>query len=119
MYCLFKRMGVVEQLEQGTLSDYADYNKEYDASGTMRLSEESKYDLDNMKVWIAIRDKLTLTDDENAKGEWRTLRICKNPQKYGTYYLFIDIKNKRWRWRETASEFYGYRPKDFDPSELE
>ena len=85
----------------------------------MRYSEASKYDLDNMKVWIAVRDKLTLTDDENAQGEWRTLRIASSPRKYGTYYIYIDIKNKRWRWKDTASEFYGYRPPMFETNQLE
>lgn len=107
-----------EIVEKGTLQDCIDYNDEYDNSTTMCYSEATKFDLDAMKTFLSIRDRLTHTDDCDAKGEWRTLRTAQNPKKYGMNYIFIDVKGKQWRTRQTASEFYGYRPPEFDISEL-
>lgn len=109
-------MGSCEIIARGSLDDFLAYNKEYDA-GKFEGSEATRFDFDSVKTWLAVRDKLEKVN-EYSSGEWRTLPITRNRRKYGTNYIFIDIKNKKWRTRESASEFYGYLPPDFDINEL-
>lgn len=114
----FDKMNTIERLQEGTIQDYEDYNEWYDADSSVRYSEASKYDMDAMRLWVSIRDRLQYEDDRDAEGDWRTLQIAQCPCKYGTYYIFIDIKNNKWRIKDTASEFYGYRPPKFELSQL-
>lgn len=109
-------MNSYEIIARGSLDDFLSYNKEYDA-GKFEGSEATRFDFDSVKTWLAVRDKLEKVD-EYSSGEWRTLPIASHRKKYGTNYIFIDIKNKKWRTRESASEFYGYLPPDFDINEL-
>ena len=103
-------------LRKGKLKDFVEFNRKYD-NGEYKGSEARKYDLVAIKTFLSIRSKLTYTDKYSV-GEWRTLRIVNSRSKYGTNYIFIDIKNKLWRTRETPSEFYGYLPQTFDEKEL-
>ena len=102
-------------LRKGQLKDFVEFNRKYD-NGEYRGSEARKYDLVAIKTFLSIRSKLTYTDNYSV-GEWRTLRIVTHCSKYGTNYIFIDIKRKLWRTQETPNEFYGYLPTAFDENE--
>lgn len=105
-------------IKNGTLEDCIAYNKQYDEDNFAKYSEATKFDLDAMQTFLSVRDKLTYTDNENAKGEWQTLQIAECPTKYGTCYIYIDISGKQWRTRPTGSEFYGSRPPRFKAEDL-
>ena len=92
-----------ELLLTGSFDDFVKYNEEYDNSSF--LSEAAKFDLDAIKRWLSIRDGLTYTKEFD--GDWKALDIREFHTKYGTSYIYIDMKNKLWRTRTTASEFYG------------
>lgn len=110
-------MAKIDMLTTGTMNDFLNYNKEFDTD-KFRGSEATKFDMKAIETWLSVRDKLSYIEDYEP-GEWRTLEISRYRSKYGTNYIFIDIANKKWRIRETAGEFYGYRPKTFDNSELQ
>lgn len=94
-----------ELLLTGSFEDFVKYNEEYDNDSFLQSSEATKFDLDAIKRWLSIRDGLTYTREFD--GDWKALDIREFHTKYGTSYIYIDMKNKLWRTRTTASEFYG------------
>ena len=104
-------------IEIGDLDSFIAYNDRSDR-GEFRGSEATPFDLDAAKTWLSIREKLTKVEDY-SDGEWRALDIKKWHSKYGTNYIFIDIKNKKWRINEIASEFYGYLPPKFEERDID
>ncbi len=103
----------VDELTNWNLKDYEDYNRKYDADEFMRYSEASKYDLDTMKKWIEIRDDFEYTDDTAGSG-WECFGITQRRTKYGTNLIYVNTDKMLWRYKESASEFYGSRPNRFD-----
>ncbi len=98
-------MSSVDRLQNGTLEFFEDYNKRYDR-GDFRGSEATKYNLDAIKKWIAIRDGYTYTKDTDGKG-WTCLDITQSHSKYGVNYIYFHKERKLWRIMQTISEFYG------------
>lgn len=99
-------------LKNGTIQEFINFNKEYD-NGKYLGSEVRKYDINAINTWLSVRDKLTYIEDYQS-GKWTALQIVKSCSKYGTNYIYIDIENKKWRTKQTASEFYGNTPPRFN-----
>ena len=111
-------MTKLEIIQRGSLKDFLAYNKEYDNSISMKLFEARKFNIEAVKIWLSVRDKLQFIE-RSAEGDWRTLEIVDSRSKYGINYIFIDVKNKKWRISITASEFYGSTPPPFKEEELD
>ena len=112
-------MNEAELLKRGSLKDFKNYNNRYYADSWLQASEATPFNIDNIKRWLAIRDKLMFVDEAGYGPEWRALDIKQFHSKYGTNYIFIDIKNKLWRTRQNCGEFYGDVPPSFKEEELE
>ena len=107
-----------DRLHFGRMEDYIEYNKYLDNHpDILRFTEANKYDLKAMERWVSIRDRLTFIKDYED-GDWRILPITTTRTKYGCNYVYIDVKNKKWRTYETGGEFYGDRPPLLRPDEI-
>ena len=107
-------------IQHGTLADFEQYIKEYDTDDWLRHSEAVRYDLDEVRKFLAIRDKYTYTEDDSNWDDWYEIDIGKGHHtKYGTNYVYVDPVHKLWRTKQNASEFYRSHHPEFNSEDWE
>lgn len=98
-------------IETCSFDEIKKYNEEYEA-GAYRGSEATPFKLKETKWFLDnIRPTYKYVDDPYTNGDWETLDIKQYHSKYGLNYLYIDRKQKLWRWKRTGDEFYGHNPR--------
>ena len=106
-------MGTKDLFRIGTLADFRQYVQDYDTDDFMKYSEAVRYDLNEVRKFLAIRDRYTYTE-EYTSGDWYEIDVGKGHHtKYGTNFVYVDPVRKLWRTRRSAGEFYGDHHPEF------
>lgn len=94
-------------LKEITMEQVKERNRRYH-NGEYMGSEVRPYKEDVMEKFInEIRPSYRYTENYNDGEQWDRMEIVESRSKYGTNFIYLDHKNKLWRTRQTACEFYG------------
>lgn len=102
-----------EDFKNGKIEVFEEHNRKYDL-GAFKGSEANRYNIEVLKKWFAIMNEYTFVDEADYPGDWEEIDIVDGfATKYGTSHIYVDRKQKIWRLRRTAGEFYGNHRKPF------
>lgn len=108
---------VVCNLSTSKLEDFERFNEWLDGRWE-RSHLPSKYNINAVKTWLQIRDKLKQVDSEYSTTKkyhnWTTLQLVESPNGLDGR-VFVDVKGKVWRDSVNIDEYYSKQlPRPFD-----